>query len=136
MVNVTASYSPKHFLLKALSNYQTFAFLTASFCTFGRSWNLSAIYHKESITSTQLYVLQCLFVRVSNKRKRRDRINSNFVKGQTFFILYGNQVLLGVISQCSSLVAHFKEGLPLIFSLAKRRIYLDTQLKRALANLF
>ena len=32
---------PKHFLLKALKNYQTFALLTAGFFTFDRSRNLS-----------------------------------------------------------------------------------------------
>ena len=32
MVNVTASYSPKHFLLKALSNLLDFILLTAGSC--------------------------------------------------------------------------------------------------------
>ena len=36
IINVTESYSPKQFLSGALSNYETFALLTAEFSTFDR----------------------------------------------------------------------------------------------------
>ena len=46
-------------------------------------------------------------------------------------------MLLRVISQCAPppLVATFKKGLPLPFSLAKKGIYLGTQLKEDLTYL-
>ena len=40
MVNVTASFSPKSFLSKALSNYWKLSLLTPGFCTFDRSSGL------------------------------------------------------------------------------------------------
>ena len=47
-------------------------------------------------------------------------------------LLMTTKLLLGVISQCG-----FQDkGLPLPFSLAKKKIYLDTQLKADLTNLF
>ena len=49
---------------------------------------------------------------------------------------YDNQVLFGVVSQCDSLLASSKKGLPLPFSLAKKGIYLDTELKGEITNLF
>ena len=52
------------------------------------------------------------------------------------FIPYDNQMLLEVISQCSPLLALFKKGTPLLFRLAKKRRYLDTQLKGELTDLF
>ena len=62
-------------LYKALSNYNfTLTLLTAGFFNFDRSWNLSI--HKFII---ELHVLQCLFVRGSNKKQRRGRIFSNFI---------------------------------------------------------
>ena len=45
MVNVTASYSPKHFLEKALSNNFTFALLTAGFFTFAGPGIYPQVYH-------------------------------------------------------------------------------------------
>ena len=74
----------KHFLLKALTNYQTFAFLTAGFFTFARSWNLS-----------KLHVLQCLFVNGSNKKQKRCRIILRFTKGETSSCLMTTKRTLG-----------------------------------------
>ena len=85
---------------------------------------------------TELHVLQCLFVRGSNKKQRRGRIISNITKRETFFISHYNQVLLGVISQCGPPSCTLKKGFPLPFSLAKKRIYLDIQLKAELTDLF
>ena len=81
-------------------------------------WNVLESIHKFII---ELHDLQCLFVRGSNKKQRRGRIILNFTKRRGFFISYDNQVLLGVISQCGPLLAPFKKGLPLPFSLAKKR---------------
>ena len=60
-----------------------------------------SIFYLESIQKfvVELHVLQCLFVTASNKKQRRGRIISNFLKGETFTsISYNNQVFLGVIS--------------------------------------
>ena len=95
-------------------------------------WQVLESIHK--FITTELHALQCLFVRGSNKQQRRGRIVSNFTKGH-FFVFYDNQVLLGVISQCGPLLTHSRKSFPL-FSLAKRRIYLDTQLKGELTDLF
>ena len=84
----------------------------------------------------ELHVLQCLFVRGYNKKQWRGRIISNFTKGETFFITYDNQVLLGVISQCGPPSCTLQKGHLLLFSLTKKRIYLDTQLKVELTDLF
>ena len=62
MVNVAASYSPKHFLLKALSNYQTFQ------DSFGSSQNL----YKKLIK--ELHTLLCLLVRGLINSKRGVRL--------------------------------------------------------------
>ena len=54
-------------------------------------------------------------------------------------------MLIGVISRCTTpppappsplFLASFKKGLPLLFSLAKKKIYLDTLLKEELTDLF
>ena len=114
----------------------------------------------------ELHAQLYLFVRGSNKQQKRGRIISNFTEGETFFIFYNNQVLLGVISRCTPpsntaqkmtfsikdffskcdqirsflqflcSVTTLKKGLPLPFSLAKKRIYLDTHLKGELTDLF
>ena len=81
----------------------------------------------------ELHVLQHLFVRRSNKKQ--SEVSGGTTKGGTFFISYDDQVLLGVISHYGPLLAPFRKGLPLPFSLAKKRIYLDTQLKGALTDL-
>ena len=68
---------PKHFLLKALSNCYKFALLTVGFFTLHTSCNLSKFIR-------ELHVLPCVFVRESNKKKRRSRIISDLTKGETF----------------------------------------------------
>ena len=55
---------------------------------------------------------------------------------ERLFIFYDNQLLLGVISQCGPLLEPSKKGLPLPFTLAKKRTYLDTQLKEEITDLF
>ena len=123
---MTASYSPKHFLLKALSNCQICNLLTAGFFTFDMSSNHPQTYHKTPCPA----VLICKRF----KKTKEGRIISNFTnaKGKTFLSLMSTKLLLGVISQCG---LQYK-GLPLPFSLAKKRIYLYTQLKAELTNLF
>ena len=68
------------------------------------SRNLYFWYLLESIYKfiIELNILQCLFVRKSNKKQRRGRIISNFTKRIDFVIFYDNQVLLEVISECSA----------------------------------
>ena len=82
MVNVTASGSPKDFLLEALSNCQTFALPTGGFLNF---WQVLDAIHKFII---ELHALQCLFKKESNKKQRRDRTVSNFTKVETFHLLW------------------------------------------------
>ena len=104
-------------LYKALSNYNfTLTLLTAGFFNFDRSWNLSI--HKFII---ELHVLQCLFVRGSNKKQRRGRIISNFIS-----YLYQPS---DNIAMWSPFLHPSKKGLSFPFSLGKKRIYLETQLK-------
>ena len=93
MVNVTASYSQKHFLLEALSIYFTFPFLTIGFF-----WRALESIHKLII---KLHALQFLFVRESNKQQMRGGITLNFTKEEAFFICYNNQMLFRLISRCS-----------------------------------
>ena len=87
----------------------------------------SQMYHKTPCPA----VLICKRVK---KKQRRGRIISNFTnaKGETFSSLMTTELLWGVISQRGLQ----DKGLPLPFSLAKKRIYLDTQLKAELTNLF
>ena len=47
-----------------------------------------------------------------------------------------NQVLLELILLCGPLLALSKQGLPLPFSLAKKKIYLDSHFKEELTDLF
>ena len=111
-------------LYKALSNYNfTLTLLTAGFFNFDRSWNLSI--HKFII---ELHVLQCLFVRGSNKKQRRGRIISNFIS-----YLYQPS---DNIAMWSPFLHPFKKGLSPPFSLGKKRVYLETQLKGEFTDLF
>ena len=62
-----------------------------------------------------------------------------FHKRIDFFISYDNEVLLGIISQYARpplLLAPSKKDIPILFSLAKKKIYLDTHLKGELTDLF
>ena len=80
-VNVTASYSPKHFLLKALNHLLGLCLADIRILYF---WQVLKSIFKFII---EVHALQCLFVRRSNKQQRRSRIISNFTKGQTFLCL-------------------------------------------------
>ena len=85
MFNVTASHSPKHFLLEDPVFIRTFPWWQQGY--FDRSWNLSTNLSQSSIPcSTYL-------------QQRRGGIISNLTKVNLFS--YNNQVLFGVISQCS-----------------------------------
>ena len=116
---------PKHFLLKALSNCYTFALLPVGFFTFDMSWNLSKFI-------IELHVLPRVFVREYNKKQRRGRIISNLTKGETFSCLIrpGNNLAMWSFFHPS------KKGLSFPFSLGKKRIYLETQLKGEFTDLF
>ena len=78
MVNVTASYSSKTFSFEGSKKLLDFFLVDSRILYF---W-----YVFESIPKfiIELYALQCLFVRRSNKKQRRGRIISNFTKGETF----------------------------------------------------
>ena len=84
----------KHYLLKTLSNCQTFALLTVGFFTF----NVLEFIPK---FITELHALQCLFVRRYNKKKKGGggwQDYFKFHKRRDFFITYDNHVLLRKIS--------------------------------------
>ena len=73
------------------------------------------------------------------KTKRRGRIISNFSKGEIYdktSYLMTTKYSWGLSHNASPLLAPLKRSLPLPFSLGKKRIYLDTQLKGELADLF
>ena len=125
---MTASYSPKRFFLETLSNYWTFPLVTT-----GILWQVLYSMHKFII---ELHVLQYLFVNEPNKQQRSVGIISNFTKRETFFISYNNQLLFGVMSQYSPLLAPSKNVLPLHFSLVKKEIYWDTHMKDKITDLF
>ena len=127
MVNVKVSYFIKHFLLKVLSNCWTFALLTARFFSFHRSLNLSTNLSQNSL-SCRAYFLESL-------KNRWCTIISRFAKGDSFSSLMKAKCS-GVISHCGPLLATSTKGLHLPFTLAKKRIYLDTQLKGKLTDLF
>ena len=101
------------------------------------SGNLYIWYVLESIHKfvKELHVLQCLFVRESNK-KQRSRIVSNFKKRRLFHFLWQPSALGCNLTMWHPLLPPFKKGIPLPFSLAKKRTYLDTQLKTELTYLF
>ena len=119
MVNVTASYSPKHFFWKLYV-------IIRPWPSWQQILHFSQVLESIHKFKKKFHTLQCLFLGalISNKW------------GVGSFQIYDNQVLLGVILQCCPLLAPSKNGLPLLFTLAKKKIYLDTQLKRKLTNLF
>ena len=84
----------------------------------------------------ELHALRCLFVRGSNKKQRRGSIISNFTNGETFSSLMTTKYSWGKYHNVVSLLVPLKKSLPLPFSLGKKRIYLDTQLKGELNDLF
>ena len=119
MVNLAASYSPKHFLLKAQSNCLCFADSRILYF----SYVLESI-HKCII---ELLVLQFLFVRGSNKNKGGGGLFQILQKERLFHLFWQPSC-----SQCGIQ----DKGLPLPLRLANKRIYLDIQLKAELTNLF
>ena len=109
MVSETASYPPKHFLLKTLSNYWTFALLTAGFFTFNRSWNLLTNLSQKPM-SCSAYLEECLII-------NKGRVGLfQILQKERLFISYDNQVFLVVIS----LLASSKKSLPLPFTWQKQ----------------
>ena len=78
--------------------------------------------------------MECLFVRRYNEKQRRSRIILNFTKVETFHLLWqprdGGNLTMRPPS-CT-----LQKGLPLPFTLAKKRTYLDTELKEELTDLF
>ena len=77
----------------------------------------------------KLHVLQCLFVRGSNKKQRRGRIISNFTKGEAFHLLWQPSALAGNLTMWPSFLHPPKNNLPFSFTLAKKKTYLETWLK-------
>ena len=88
-------------------------------------WQVLEYTHKFII---ELHDLQCLIVRKSKKQQKRSRIISNLTKGQNFSSFVTAKCSWDSSHNAASLLAPSKKGLPL-FSLLKKRIYLDTQLK-------
>ena len=78
----------------------------------------------------ELHVLQCLFVRGPDKKQWRGRIISNFTKGETSAV--GDNLTMW----SPFLHPPSKKGLSFPFSLGKKRIYLETQLKGEVTDLF
>ena len=72
----------------------------------------------------------------SDKYPKKDGIISNFTKGEAFSDSYKNQLLLRV-SPCTSTLLPFllEKNLSRPFSLAKKRIHMDTRFKKKLIDL-
>ena len=96
-------------------------------------WQVLESIHKFII---EIHFLQCLFVRGSNKKQMMGKIISNFTKGEAFLFLMTTKCSSGKSHNVALLLLPPRKGLPLLFSLAKKRIYLDTQLKAELTDLF
>ena len=78
MVNVTASYYRKTYAFEGSKLLLDLHLADGRILYF---WQVLEYIHKFII---ELHVLQCLFVRGSNKKQRRGRIISNFTKEKTF----------------------------------------------------
>ena len=91
MVNVTASYSTKYFLLKALVITKK---LDSKIFYF---WQVLDFIYK---FITEFHTLQCLFVMEFNKKQRKVAL-FEISKNERLFTSYDKQVLLGVISKWS-----------------------------------
>ena len=90
-------------------------------------WQVLESIHKFII---ELHVLQYLFVRGSNKKRWRGRIISNFRKGETFHLFGQPSALGGNLTMWRPFFHPPKRSS--VLTLAKKRTYLDTQLKRDL----
>ena len=82
------------------------------------------------------HILQCSFVRGSNKKQRTGRTISDFKKRETFSFLMTIKCSWGWSNNVALLLAPFKNGFPFPFSLVKKRINLDIQLKGELTDFF
>ena len=77
----------------------------------------------------EIHVLQCFFVRGSNKKQRRGRIISNFTKGEAFHLLWQPSALGVNITMWPSFL-HLPKKIFLSPSLwPQKKTYLETQLK-------
>ena len=81
-------------------------------------------------------LMGCFWPKYIIWRDRRDRIISNFTNRETFAYFMTTKCSWRYSHNVASLLAPSKIGLPLSFSLAKKRIYPDTQLKREPTTLF
>ena len=127
MANVATSYSPK------IISFEGSLDLCLADSRIFYYWQVLQFIQKFII---ELHVLQCLFVRGSNKKQKRGRFISNFAKRETFSSLMTITCSWEKSHNVVLPLAPFKNGFPLPFSLAKKRIYLDTQLKGQLFKLF
>ena len=96
--------------------------------SFHSSWNISTKF------ITDLYTLLCIYlvVRGSKKQQRRGWDYSNFTKGKLFLVSYKTKCYL---RQSHPSLPLPKKVLPLSLSLAKKRTYMDTHLKKKLSDL-
>ena len=93
MVIVTASYPPKDFIFKALSNL-------LGLCLPDKSLYFWQVIESIQKFIIEIHALQCLFVRSSIKNHRRGKIISNFTKGETFDLLWQPSALGGDLTMC------------------------------------
>ena len=122
MVSVTASYYPKTFAFEASKLLPDICLASSRILYF---WYVLKSIHNFIL---DLHALQLLFVRGSNKKQRRGRIISNFIS-------YLHQPSDN-IAMWSPFLHPPKKGLFFSFSLGKKRIYLETQLKGEFTDLF
>ena len=113
MVNVTASYSTKYFLLKALVITKK---LDSKIFYF---WQVLDFIYK---FITEFHTLQCLFVMEFNKKQRNVAL-FEISKKERLFTSYDKQVLLGVISEWSptSCTLQKRPSFPLYFGQEEER---------------
>ena len=100
MVNATASYSPKIFSFECSKLLLDLRLADNRILCF---WYVPKSIHK---CIMELHVLQCLFVRGSNKKQRRCRIISNFTKGENFSSLMKTKYSCGQSHKVVPLLAH------------------------------
>ena len=129
MVNVRASSFPKtYFLWKLLVITVLDLYLSDNRILY--IWQVLESIHKFII---ELHALKCLFVRGSNKKYRRGGFFHK--KERLFHLLWKLSALEGNLTMWFPFLHPPEKGLPLPFSLAKTRIYQDTQLKGQLTAL-
>ena len=103
----------------------TFSLVRIGF--FWQFWNLST---NSWFIYSKLHALQYLFVTRSKEEQEKDRIISNFIKIEIFSISQPN--VGGNLTMRSPMLHRPKKGVPLTFSLARERIYLEIHLKEEL----